>query len=121
MNKFSIEFYEKLNGEIPVEIFLLTMDKKMRTKALGLMEILQEYGNQLREPYSKHLDDGIYELRIKLGNNISRILYFFYYEGKIIMTNGFIKKTQKTPVNEINKAKKYRTDYIERSSNNEKI
>ena len=110
MNKFSIEFYEKLNGEIPVEIFLLTMDKKMRTKALGLMEILQEYGNQLREPYSKHLEDGIFELRCKSGNNICRVLYFFYYQGKIIMTNGFIKKSQKTPTKEIKLAKSRRAE-----------
>lgn len=121
MRKYTIEFYEKSNGEKPIEEFLLSMDKKMRTKAIGLMEILQDYGSQLREPYSKHLDDGIYELRIKFGNNISRILYFFYYEGKIVIANGFIKKTQKTPVNEINKAKKYRSDYIERSCQNEKI
>lgn len=50
-----------------------------------------------REPYSKHLDDGIFELRCKFGSDITRVLYFFYYEGKIILTNGFVKKTQKTP------------------------
>ena len=46
----------------------------------------------LREPYSKHLDDGIFELRCKFGSDITRVLYFFYYEGKIILTNGFVKK-----------------------------
>ena len=55
----------------------------------------------LREPYSKHLDDGIFELRCKFGSDITRVLYFFYYEGKIILTNGFVKKTQKTPKEEI--------------------
>ena len=44
---------------------------------------------------------GIFELRAKVGTDISRVLYFFYYEGKIIMTNGFVKKTQKTPKEEI--------------------
>ena len=68
----------------------------------------------MREPYSKHLDDGIFELRCKVGNNITRVLYFFYYEGKIILTNGFVKKTQKTPPEEIRLAKERRADYIER-------
>jgi len=42
------------------------------------------------------------------------VLYFFYYEGKIILTNGFVKKTQKTPPEEIRLAKERRADYIER-------
>ena len=121
MDKFTIEFYEKENGDIPVEEFLLSLDKKMRAKLLGIMGILQEKGNQLREPYSKHLDDGIFEIRGKIGNDISRVLYFFYYEGKIIFTNGFVKKTQKTPRLEIEKSQKYRKDYIERCEKNEKI
>ena len=119
MDKFTVEFYEKANGEIPVEEFLLSLDKKMRAKLLGIIEILQEKGNQLREPYSKHLDDGIFEIRGKVGSDISRVLYFFYYEGKIVMTNGFVKKTQKTPKSEIETAKKYRKDYIERCEKNE--
>lgn len=41
-------------------------------------------------------------------------MYFFYYNEKIILTNGFIKKTQKTPKKEIDLAKKYRKEYIER-------
>lgn len=121
MTPFQIQFYEKENGECPVEEFLLSLDKKMRAKLLGIMGILQEKGNLLREPYSKHIHDGIFEIRGKVGNNISRVLYFFYYEGTIIFTNGFMKKTQKTPVSEIEKAKNYRKDYMERYMNHEKI
>lgn len=121
MNKFVIEFFERENGEIPAEEFLLSLDKKMRAKILGIMDILQEKGNQLREPYSKHLDDGIFEIRGKVGTDISRVLYFFYYEGKIIMTNGFVKKTPKTPKSELEKAKRYRNEYLERCESDEKI
>lgn len=60
------------------------------------------------------IEDGIFEIRCKVGNNISRVLYFFYFEGKIILTNGFVKKTQKTPTEEIKLAKKYRADFKER-------
>ena len=111
---FEVQFYEKADGDIPVENFFNSLDIKMRNKILMILNVLQEKGNQLREPYSKHLEDGIFEVRGKIGNDISRVLYFFYYNEKIILTNGFIKKTQKTPKREIDLAKKYRKEYIER-------
>ena len=114
MTKFEVIFYEKENGDCPVEDFLLSLDMKMKAKMVGLLELLEEYGNQLRQPYSKHLDDGIFEIRCKVGSNITRVLYFFYYEGKIILTNGFVKKTQKTPPEQIKTAKEFRADYKER-------
>lgn len=114
MTKFIVEFYEDEHGNRPVENFLLKQDVKMRAKLLGLLEILQEKGNQLREPYSKYLGNNIFELRGKQGSSICRILYFFYCDGKIILTNGFVKKTQKTPVNELKLALNRRNDYLER-------
>lgn len=114
MTKFEVVLYEKANGECPVEEFITSLDMKMQAKMIGLLELLEEKGNQLREPYSKSIDDGIFELRCKVGNNITRILYFFYYEGKIILTNGFLKKTQKTPTEEIKLAKERRLDFKER-------
>lgn len=68
-------------------------------------------------PYSEHLDDGIFELRCKLGSNITLSLYFFYNNGRIIFTNGFVKKSQKTPKNVITLAKQYRKDFLEREGN----
>lgn len=114
MKEFEVIFYEKENGEVPVEEFLLQLDKKMRAKLAGMIQILQEYGNTLREPYSKHLGDGIFEIRSKVGNDISRVLYFFYHDGKIILTNGFVKKSQKTPKAELERARRYRRNYLER-------
>lgn len=119
MNKFSVEFYTKDNGEKPAKDFLLSTNIKMRAKLLGIIDILETYGNQLREPYSKHLSDGIYEIRGKVGSDITRVLYFFYLDGRIVLTNGFVKKTQKTPKNEIELAKKYRQDFIGRMESNE--
>ena len=97
MDKFEVEFYTKANGEKPAKDFILGLDVKMRAKVLGIINVLEEKGNQLREPYSKHLDDGIFEIPGKVGTDIARVLYFFYYGKKIVMTNGFIKKTQETP------------------------
>jgi phage-related protein len=114
MTDFEIIFYEKANGDCPVEQFLSSLDIKMRAKMVGLLDLLEEKGNQLREPYSKSVGDGIFELRCKVGSNITRTLYFFYYGGKIVLTNGFVKKTDKIPSEEIKLAKERRADFEKR-------
>ena len=119
MDKFNVEFYTKDNGEKPAKDFILSLDTKMKAKVLGLINVLEEKGTQLREPYSKHLQDGIFEIRGKVGTDITRVLYFFYYGNRIILTNGFVKKTQKTPKNEIRIAQSYRKDFLERMEKNE--
>ncbi|MGN0255530.1 MAG: type II toxin-antitoxin system RelE/ParE family toxin [Chordicoccus sp.] len=112
--KFEIEFYERINGEQPAKEFILSLEKKMIAKTLDMLKLLQDNGYQLREPYSKALEDGIFELRIKSGSDISRVMYFFYVNQRIVLTNGFVKKTQRTPRAEIMKAKEYRADYLAR-------
>ena len=108
---FDIEFYTLENGDKPVQQFLDSLDIKMRAKSVASLTILKEYGNNLREPYSKAIGKGIFELRIKFASDISRIFYFFCVGNKIILTNGFVKKTQKTPTSEIELALKYKADY----------
>lgn len=116
MGNFNVEFFEKPDGTFPAEEFILSQGLKMQVKLYRLIELLEERGYDLREPYSKALEDGIFELRAKQGTDISRILYFFVVGRKIILTNGFVKKTQKTPINEIALAKKYRKMYMEGES-----
>ena len=111
---FNVEYYELPNGERPVETFLDSLDLKMRAKALGSIDILAEFGNKLREPYSKAIGKGLFELRIKFAGDITRIFYFFVVNNRIILTNGFIKKTRKTPPGEIALAQKYKADYERR-------
>ena len=57
---------------------------------------------------------GIFELRAQFGSDISRILYFFIVNGCAVLTHGFIKKTEKTPPEEIERAKRYRAEYLKR-------
>lgn len=118
---FEVEFYSIKDGREPVAEFIDSLDSKMAAKLVGLMEVLEEKGTDLRMPYSEYLEDGIFELRCKQGNNITRALYFFYIGKKIIVTNGFVKKTQKTPISELNIAKKRRDDWISRYESEEKI
>ena len=111
---FTVEFYETMSGECPVEEFIKSQDVKMRAKIYRMLELLEERGNTLRMPWSEHLDDGIFQLRAQVGNNITRVLYFFVIGRKIVVTNGFAKKTQETPPSEIELAKKYRDEYFAR-------
>ena len=114
MTAFSVEFYEAKDGRQPVRDFLLQLEPKMRAKVMTYVELLRDNGNNLREPYSKHIQDGIFELRTRQGSNITRVMYFFYIDRKIILTNGFTKKSQKLPRTELERALKYRDDYTAR-------
>lgn len=114
MPNYQVIFFQKENGEIPAETFIDSLDWKMQAKIYRLLTLMADVGPMLREPYSKHLDDGIFELRAQSGSDITRILYFFFVGQRIIVTNGFVKKTQKTPKSEIDKAKAFRKEYMEK-------
>ena len=75
---------------------------------------LKEFGCTLRKPYSAPIGDGVFELRTQTDGNITRILYFFYVGNVAVLTNGFVKKTRKTPTEEIEKAINYRKIYLQR-------
>ena len=121
MPKYQVLFFEKENGDAPAEEFINSLDDKMSAKVYRLIAMISENGPELREPYSKHLDDGIFEIRTQSGSDISRVPYFLMVGKLVILTNGFVKKTQKTPKSEIDKAKVYRKEYFERDVKNENI
>ena len=112
MHEFEIVFFEKDDGTKPAKEFLDNLDIKMQAKMNRTIDLLEAGGNELRMPHSKHLVDGIFELRAEVGTDISRVLYFFVIGRKAVLTNGFIKKTQETPPGEIDRAKKYRNEYL---------
>jgi len=116
--EFIIDFYDKEDGTKPAEDFIAELPLKMRAKIARAIGMLKANGPKLREPYSKHLEDGIFEIRAQVGVNISRVLYFFMVGRNVIITHGFIKKTQKTPPSEIDRAKKYRAEYLSRKGHN---
>lgn len=114
-----VDFYELPDGTEPVRDFLDSLDSKMRAKMFREIDLLVNNGPELRLPHSRHIEDGVFELRAKQGSDISRVMYFFFVGQKAILTNGFVKKTDKIPKNEIDLAKKYRKDYLERESGGE--
>jgi len=111
---FRVLFYDKIDGSKPAKEYLHGLDAKMRAKMTRTISVIKAEGTLVREPYSKHLDDGIFEARAKVGSNISRVLYFFFDGRCIVFTHGFTKKTQKTPQAEVDRAKKYRAEYRNR-------
>lgn len=113
-----IFFYKDKNGREPVWEYLKELmskkDKNSRIKANKIndyIEILGQYGTQVGEPYIKHLDGEIWELRPLRD----RILFVGWINGSYVLLHQFTKKTQKTPAREIEKAKRELADLIERS------
>lgn len=113
---YEIFFYDTEDGRCPVREFLDSLEPKLLAKTLRTIDLLEINGPSLREPYSKLLEDGIFELRTKQGTDITRILYFFVIGKKVILTNGLVKKSRKLPVSEKKLAKKYKNDYERRCS-----
>lgn len=116
---YEIEFYETEDGKCPIWDFLEALrlkaptnkDARIQHKQASLyIELLQQNGTHINAEITKHLDDGIWELRP--GNN--RIFYFFYQNDTYVLLHQFRKKSQKTPKCEIEKAKTERNDYLRR-------
>ena len=116
---FNAEFYTKENGEKPARDFIESFGEKVHAKFLRSIDLLETNGTFLRLPHSAELQDGIFELRVQETGNIYRVLYFFYIGKRIILTHGFVKKTQKTPHREIEKAKREIEDYRRRHKTHE--
>ena len=89
---------------------------KLKRKFFGVLGII-ENERIIPETYLKHVREGIYEVRVQNGNNIFRIFCFFDSDKLVILMNGFQKKTQKTPVREIELAIKIRKEYENEKSN----
>lgn len=100
------------------EEFLAKQRQKVREKIVWTFLLIEEV-QQVPETYLKHLEgtDGLYEIRIQLASDIfspERFRDCFFDEGKlVVLANGFQKKTQKTPRQEITKALKIKEDYYE--------
>lgn len=116
---YEIEFYETEDGKCPIWDFFEALrlkaptnkDARIQHKQASLyIELLQQNGTHMNAEITKHLDDGIWELRP--GNN--RVFYFFYQNDTYVLLHQFRKKSQKTPKREIEKAKAERNDYLRR-------
>ena len=113
MKNFKFDF-ANINNTIPMIEFLDSLSINERVLVYKNIEKLIEYKNnnyRLSDKFSKPLQDGIFELKVDLQNKTSRNLYFYEKNQMIIFTNGFIKKSKKTPRKEIQKAIKIKEIY----------
>jgi phage-related protein len=92
--------------------FFNRQTKKVRAKIIWTFDLIEEI-QRVPEVYLKHLEetDGLYEIRVQTGGDTFRIFCFFDRDKLVIILNGFQKKTQKTPKNEIVMALKIKAAY----------
>ena len=94
------------------EKFFIEQSEKVKAKIIWTIELIEEL-ERIPEIYFKHIEstDSLYEIRVKHGSDIFRIFCFFDHGKLIIIANGFQKKTQKTPTNEIERALNIKEEY----------
>lgn len=72
--------------------FLDSLPPKHQAKAFREIDLLERFGSSLKEPYVKHIDGEIWELRIRFSSDISRIFYFTWNFNTIVLLHGFVKR-----------------------------
>jgi phage-related protein len=92
--------------------FFFKQSKKVKAKIIWTFDLLEDL-QRVPETYLKHIEstDGLYEIRVQFGSNIFRIFCFFDEGQLVVLANGFQKKTQKTPIKEIEMALKIKAEY----------
>ena len=117
---FNINFYQNIQGRQPVKEYMDTLqasadsnkDSRIKLKKIyEYLEVLSLTGTRAGEPYVKHIQDDLWELRPLRD----RIFFFCWQGDRFILLHHFMKKTQRTPRREIEQALRNREDFIERS------
>jgi len=117
---YDVIFYSNTRGEELIVEFINELRQKSHTdknarinfnKIVAYIDLLCEKGVRVGEPVVKHVDGDIWEIR-PLDN---RILFAYYKDKIYILLHYFVKKTNKTPLNEIEQAKRNLADYIKRN------
>lgn len=111
-----ISFYKAITGRSPVEEFLDTLTGKQAQKVAWVLRLIEEI-DKVPAQYFKKLPgtEDIWEIRVQMGGDIVRLLGFLYGERFVVLTNGFAKKTRKTPPKEIDLAEQRKREYLYRS------
>ncbi len=94
------------------EEFFVKHRDKVKAKIVWTFDLVEEI-EKVPETYLKHIEntEGLYEIRVQQASDIFRIFCFFDERQLVVLANGFQKKTQKTPKQEIEKALKIKQEY----------
>ncbi|MFW0837822.1 MAG: type II toxin-antitoxin system RelE/ParE family toxin [Candidatus Komeilibacteria bacterium] len=105
MQKYKVKFYKNsTNSKEPVLDYITKLPSKTKAKVYSYIELLVFHRGCLDEPYSKHIQGKLRELRVDFNKHFHRIFYFTFINKTIILLHAFNKKTKKTPKREIDKA-----------------
>ncbi|MBD3270284.1 type II toxin-antitoxin system RelE/ParE family toxin [Candidatus Peregrinibacteria bacterium] len=111
-----IVFYRVANGKNPIEEFLDNLPAKDAQKVTWTLKLIEELEVPPKTYFKKLVNtDDVWEVRSRIGNNAYRLLCFQYKNNVVVLTNGFRKKTQKTPRNEMKLAEDRKADWLRRN------
>ena len=110
-------FYRTETGDCPVEDFLDSLPSKVAQKVTWVLKVIEELERIPKNYFKKLESTEIYECRITFAGDIYRILGFFHGGNFVVLTNGFQKKTQKTPKEEIELCIKRMKEFLTRGGN----
>lgn len=100
--EYKIKFYkDSRTGREPAREYINSLDEKCRSKIYKYIEYLRINKGYIDEPYGRHISGKIRELRVDFADGRYRIFYFAFIDRKIILLHAFLKKTDKTPIREI--------------------
>lgn len=113
---WAIEYYQTATGSVPVAEFIDSLSSQAKAKFIRSLELLEQYGLLLREPWVKNIPNvaKLRELRFTSFGEIYRFFFFPVTGRKLILLHGFKKKTQETPRRELQTAEARMKDYIQR-------
>lgn len=101
---WTVEWYRTTRGEAPAQTFLASLEGPLADEATALLLLAEARGNALREPHSKGLGDGLFELRGRRG---VRLFYTFRSGRRLIVLDGIVKKRQDIPVEVLARVRGY--------------
>ncbi len=115
----NVDFYRTATGHCPIEEFLESLSGKQAQKVVWVLRLIEEL-KMVPTQYLKKLvnTDDIWEVRVQFGSDTFRLLGFFEGDTFLILTNGFAKKSQKTPRQEIALATQRKSEYLSRKRGN---
>lgn len=113
MRKIAI-YYEDRKGKKPVKDFINGFDEKTRAKILARIEYLEDHWHEARRPIIDKVDRDLYEIRVEFAWNNVRVLYGYMFGDYMVLLHGLVKKTDRIPVNDKEKARLRMFDFQSR-------
>lgn len=111
---YELKFYRAADNEEPSLDYIRAQVRSHQAKIGRALRQLQELGHEARRPLVDYLGDGLYELRIPIEGHQHRLIYFIHARSVVVVTIGFLKKTDRVPLEIIARASRYRAEWLSR-------